>query len=190
MLSSKKLLVSSVAGLLLMGAIGGSALAAPATPGPAAPGQQQAWQGHGPGYVASFGYQSFSGPVAAAKALGMAPDQIRADRLAGKSLGQIADEKGVSRDALVNAMLESRKAVLDARVKAGSLTQEQEDTALATMKTRISQSLDRTDVGPNRPTDAPRLGLGLGSRLGAQSGPRDGTGPGPFGRGTGFGPRR
>ncbi len=186
MLSGKKPLVSSIVGLALVGSVAGSVAAAPPTPGLAAP-AQQGWAGRGPGYGAGFGYQTFSGPVVASKALGMTADEIRTQRLAGKSLGQIADEKGVKRDTLVSAMLDSRKAILDARVKAGTLTQEQEDAAVATMKAQISQSLDRTQVGPNRPADAPRLGLGMGSRFGNQTGPQDGTG---FGRGMGFGPRR
>ncbi len=178
----KKAVVSGVAGLLMLGAVAGSVSAAPPTPTPPGPSAraQQGWQGRGLGYGAEVGYQALSGPVA--KLLGMAAEQIHAERLAGKSLAQIAEAKGVKKDALVSAMLESHKAVLDARVKAGTLTQAQADAALETMKARVAQSVDRTQVGPNRPADGQRLGLGFGrGPMGQGMGPQDGTGFGPRG---------
>jgi len=178
----KKLLVSGAAGLLMLGAVAGTALAAPGTPTPPGPlpAVQGSWQGSGLGYGAGAGYQSALAPVA--KLLGMTVDQIHADRLAGKSLAQIAQEKGVATQALVNAMVEARKAALDARVKAGSLTQAQADAALATMKARIAESISRTSIGPNRPSDGQGLGLAFGrGPMGWQSGPQDGTGFGPRG---------
>lgn len=180
---AKKLVVSGVAGLIMLGAVAGSVAAAPPTPTPpaaAAAAQQSGWQGRGYGYGAGFGYQAISGPVA--KLLGMTADQIQAERTAGKSLAQIAEAKGVTKNALVNAMVESHKSVLDARVTAGTLTQAQADTALATMKTRIAQSVDRTEVGPNRPADGQGLGLAFGrGPMGQQVGPQDGTGFGTRG---------
>lgn len=180
---AKKIVVSGVAGLLMLGAVAGSVSAAtptPTPPGPPAAAQQSGWQGRGFGYGAGFGYQAISGPVEGL--LGMTADQIQAERLAGKSLAQIAEAKAVTKDALVNAMVESQKSVLDARVTAGTLTQAQADAALATMKTRISQSVDRTEVGPNRPADGQGLGLAFGrGPMGSQLGPQDGTGLGPNG---------
>ncbi len=177
----KKLMVSAVAGLVMLGAVAGSVSAASPTPtpqGPPAAGQQPGWAGRGFGYGAGFGYQAISGPISTL--LGMTADQIRAERLAGKSLAQIAADKGVSKDALVSTMLGSHKSVLDARVQAGTLTQAQEDAALATMKARVSQSVDRTQVGPNRPADGQGLGLAFGrGPMGRQLGPQDGTGFGP-----------
>ncbi|MCL4531858.1 MAG: hypothetical protein M1582_01465 [Actinobacteria bacterium] len=179
----KKLVVSGVAGLIILGAVAGSVSAAPATPtppGPPAAAQQSGWPGGGFGYGAGFGYQAISGPISTL--LGMSADQIRAERLAGKSLAQIAADKGVSKDALVNAMVQSHQSILDARVKAGTLTQAQADAALATMKTRVSQSVDRTEVGPNRPADGQGLGLAFGrGPMGRQLGPQEGTGFGPRG---------
>lgn len=179
----KKIVVSGVAGLLMLGMVAGSVSAAtptPTPPGPPAAGQQSGWQGRGFGYGAGFGYQAISGPIS--NLLGMTADQIRAERLAGKSLAQIAADKGVSKDSLVNAMVASHKSVLDARVKAGTLTQAQADAALAQMKTRVSESVDRTEVGPNRPADGQGLGLAFGrGPMGRQLGPQDGTGFGPGG---------
>lgn len=177
----KKVLVSGVAGLVMLGAVAGSVSAQtpPAQTQPGAGyGMQQGFQGRGSG--AGLGYQVAEAP--AAKALGMTVDQLHAERLAGKSLAQIAQAKGVKTDALINAMVESRKAVLDARVKAGTLTQAQAATALSTMTARMAESINRTEVGPNRPADGQGLGLAFGrGAMGRQAGPQNGTGFGPRG---------
>lgn len=177
----KKVLVSGVAGLVMLGAVAGTALAAPPTPtpqGPAVGAQQGRGIGYGMGY--GMGYQAAEAP--AAKALKMTVEDLHAQRLAGKSLAEIAKAQGVSTDAVVMAMVESRKAVLDARVSAGTLTQAQADEALKLMKERMSQSITRTEVGPNRPADGQGLGLAFGrGAMGRQLGPQDGTGFGPRG---------
>lgn len=177
---AKKVVVSGVAGLLMLGAVAGSVSAAPPAPNatPQGPAAQQNWQGRGMGY--GMGYQGAEAP--AAKALGMTVDQLHAERVAGKSLAQVAKEKGVSTDSLVSAMVSDRKAALDARVKAGTMTQAQEDAALKLMGDRMSQSIGRTEVGPNRPADGQGLGLAFGrGPMGRQAGPQDGTGYGPRG---------
>lgn len=201
---AKKVMVSGVAGLVMLGAVAGSVSAqtppAQAAPGPQA-GVQQGWQARGMGAGAGLGYQTAEAP--AAKVLGMTVEALHAERLAGKSLAQIAQAQGVSEDKLVSAMVESRKAALDARVKAGSLTQAQADEAIATMKARMAESMDRTEVGPNRPVDGQGLGLAFGrGQMGRQAGAQDGTGVGPRGQmgpqdgtrvgpqnGNGFGPK-
>jgi len=178
----KKVIVSGVAGLVMLGTVAGAVSAAPATPTPPGPaaGVQQGWQGRGFGNGAGLGYQVAEAP--AAKALGMTVDELHAERLAGKSLAEIAQAKGVSIDAVVNAMVESRKVALDARVKAGTLTQDQADQALVTMKARMAESVSRTQVGPNRPADGQGLGLAFGrGAMGRQLGPQDGTGFGARG---------
>lgn len=171
-------------GLALLGGAIGTSFAEDPTPTPAA--QAQQWQrgpGHGAGVRqgAGFGFQALSGEVA--DALGMTADQIRAERLAGKSLAEIAAAKGMSEDKLVELMLAARKKLLDQRVAAGTLTQAQADAAYTQMQARVKDGIERTEVGPNRPADG--VGLGLGWGRGAQAGtmadygqPGQGTGPG------------
>jgi hypothetical protein len=198
----KKVIVSGVAGLLMLGTVVGSVSAQtpPAEPPAASQGwsqqQQQNLQGRGPGYMQNqqgrglayqqdfqgrgMGYTQAEAPVA--KALGITVEDLHAQRLAGKSLAQIAEEKGVSTEAVVDAMVASKEAALDARVEAGALTQEQANTALETMKARIAESINRTEVGPNRPADGQGLSLAFGrGAMGQQLGPQDGTGFGPRG---------
>lgn len=176
----KKVLVSGLAGLLMLGAVAGSVAAQTPAQTPTGPGAGLQ-QGRGMGVGAGLGYQQAEAP--SAKVLGMTVEQLHTERLAGKSLAQIAADKKVSKEALVNAMVDSRKALLDARVKAGTLTQAQADTALATMKTQMTQSIDRTEIGPNRPAAGGQgLGMAFGrGQMGQRLGPQDGTGFGPRG---------
>jgi hypothetical protein len=105
-----------------------------------------------------FGYQTMT--EALTKLLGMTADQIHTERLAGKSLVQIAQSKGKSEADVIAALMTARRAALDARVKAGTLTQAQADAAYNLMEQRTKESVNHTEVGPNPPADRQRLGLG------------------------------
>jgi len=70
--------------------------------------------------------------------------QLRAD---GKTLAQIAAAKGVSEDALVNAILEQRRETLQAAVAAGRLTQEQANLMLKNMGANIRLQIT-SNAGP------------------------------------------
>jgi uncharacterized protein YidB (DUF937 family) len=88
---------------------------------------------------------------AAANALGMTADELLAELKAGKTLGQLADEKGVSRDALVKAMKDAAKEAVDKALQEGRITQEQADN----MKARIDEreiDLDKSFGPPPRPS--------------------------------------
>lgn len=71
---------------------------------------------------------------AVTKLLGMTREEIRAERVAGKTLSQIAQEKGVSDQQVTDAMLAARKAAIDQAVKDGKITQAQADWLLARAK--------------------------------------------------------
>lgn len=85
---------------------------------------------------------------AASKLIGQSVDDIRAARLDGKSLAQIAEAAGKTKDQLVNTILDAKKAIIDGLVKAGTLTQDQATLMLDNMKERVSTSVDRTETGP------------------------------------------
>jgi lambda repressor-like predicted transcriptional regulator len=59
--------------------------------------------------------------------LNMTPDQIVAERRAGKSLADVAAERGVDQATLLQAVTVTAKARLDEQVAAGNLTQERAD---------------------------------------------------------------
>jgi polyhydroxyalkanoate synthesis regulator phasin len=100
-------------------------------------GQQGPGQGQrGPGMV---------GPgQAIADLLGMTPQDLRTELQGGKSLAQVAEAKGVSRDTLKAKILETQKARLDAAVAAGRMTAEQAQQAAARMSANIDRMLDAT----------------------------------------------
>lgn len=95
-----------------------------------------------------------------AKLLGMTPSDIQTERIQGKSMVQIAEEKGVTEEKLMEAALAARKAQIDQLVKDGKITQAQADYMLTQMKTRIKANLERTTVG--KPGWAGKRGNGQG----------------------------
>jgi len=184
-INGKKYLLSAAAGVLLLagGTLSAGAQAAPtATATPPAAGAQA---GYGAG--ARWGAQA-SAPTIVADLLGMTASEIQAERQAGKSLVEIAAAKGVSEDKLVAEIIADRQAQLDARVKAGTLSEEQEQLMLERMQTQVKAAVERTTVGPMGPADGAGLGLGLGPRN-QQAQNQNGTlrqGPGPRAGGYGL----
>lgn len=82
------------------------------------------------------------------KLLGLNPDQIAEKRKAGESLADIAKDRGVSEGKLVDTMVGARKKILDERVKAGIITQDQENAILDRMKANIGARVKDPAVGP------------------------------------------
>lgn len=89
--------------------------------------------GHGPGRVDL---------AAAADALGMTVAELRTAVENGKTLADLAEEKGVAQGALVEALVAVAKERMAAAVTDGRLTQEQADARAAYLETRITASLD------------------------------------------------
>ena len=100
------------------------------------PGQPGQWQGQG--------QRGRGGPQVVADLLGMTPDQLRAELQSGKSLAQIAEAKGVSRDTLKAKILEAQKARLDAAVAAGRITAEQAQQHISQMSANVDRMIDAT----------------------------------------------
>jgi hypothetical protein len=112
--------------------------------GPGQPGQRPG----GPAGMAQ------GGPQVVADILGMTPQDLRAEMQAGKSLAQVAEAKGVGRDALKAKLLEAHQTRIDAAVAAGKLTAEQAQKMTERANANIDQMLDRTPgqrPGPRGP---------------------------------------
>jgi hypothetical protein len=75
---------------------------------------------------------------AAASYLGMTAANLRAALEGGKTLAQIAEDRGKSVDGLVNALVDDAGAELAAAVKAGRLTDAQRDSMLSGLRKRIA----------------------------------------------------
>jgi len=107
-----------------------------------------------------------------AKLTGQSTAEVVADRQAGKTFTAIAAEKGVSKTAVVDEALKVRTQVLDAKVKDGSITQAQADTAKANMTTRLNERVDTV----NTTCDGTGGGQGRGQGRGMGGGMGRGAG--------------
>lgn len=96
-------------------------------------------------------------------------DELYKEHAAGKTYGTIANEAG-KLDEFKAQMLDQKKAILDERVKNGTLTQEQEDQILSAIK---SNQATCDGTGLNR-------GAGFGYNMGKGNGQglRNGNGRG------------
>lgn len=106
-----------------------------------------------------------------AKLTGKSVDDVYAARAKGDSFADITSTACVSADELTSEVLEARKAALDAAVKAGTLTQAQEDTVLANMKARVSAR-----VTSDAPANCTGAGAGAGGGCGRGAGRGAGRG--------------
>lgn len=76
----------------------------------------------------------------AAEKLGMTEAELRTELQNGRSIADVAEEKGVDTQVISDAYLEQTQADLDAQVASGSLTQEEADAKLE----------QKTDALPDR----------------------------------------
>lgn len=133
------------------------------------PTQQSSASAYGQGYGVKVGMgyadnSTWAGPqnslvAVAAKVLGMSQADLVA-QLSDKTIAQVAQEKGIAVDKIVNAFLAPRVTALQTAVEEGRLTQAQADQMLALMKTHVTEQLSEawTSVGP---------GTGSGNPAGA-----------------------
>lgn len=103
---------------------------------------QGAWPMH-PGFLGRRGHgllhggRGMGGPEldAAATALGMTRADLVTELQNGKTIGQVADARGVDRQQVRDAIVAAHRAELDAAVKNGALTQQQADLMLQLYQT-------------------------------------------------------
>jgi hypothetical protein len=82
-------------------------------------------------------------PSAAARYLGVTPEQILSERRSGRSLAQIANTtSGKSAAGLIEALVSARKANLVAAVAAGSLRRTNENKLLSTLRQRVTTEVN------------------------------------------------
>lgn len=114
----------------------------------------------------------------AASYLDVTAEQLRTDLRSGKTLAQIAREKGKSVDGLIKAMVDAAATRLDEAVGAGRLTEAQKQSILADLQQKITDF-----VNGIRPAFGPHGLRGPGSFFGDRfGGPRLHRERGDFGR--------
>ena len=102
--------------------------------------------------------------------LGMSLDEISEQRQDGKSLVEIAAEQGVDEETLVATLVGVVEENLQQRVDDGFITQERADLLLELVTERVTDAVNRTEVGPSG------SGRHLGGRIGGRIGGRGGCG--------------
>lgn len=117
--------------------------------------------GERPG-LGNFGNQGMNEEVAGY--LGISVEDLIAKRHSGMSLVDIANEKGITEEQLINYISENRIEELNKLVDEGRITQEQLDQHEAYMEQRIKQNIESTSIGPKGLGN----GMGQGRRAGRQ----------------------
>ncbi|MBI1882175.1 MAG: hypothetical protein HYR94_28715 [Chloroflexi bacterium] len=126
--------------------------------------------GGGPGQMGMGG--RFGGPEnslisVAAEKLGMTTDELMAELQADKSIAEVAAEKNVAVDTIVDAVITPRSENLKEQVANGQLTQEQADAMVALMKANLNQQINAKGLGQG-------FGRGMGNMMdGRRGGPEN-----------------
>lgn len=121
--------------------------------------------GRGAGNAAVIGNNNSLADIVS-NTLGISRFDLAQERQAGKSLLDIAAEKGVAEDQLITSLMEQRQQRLDQALQDQKITQQQYDQCLQTMRNNLESNLSRTATGPN--------GMGAGQGAGKSMG--NGTG--------------
>lgn len=100
-------------------------------------------RGHGPGGNKGGPRGAKLPPAAVAAALGIEVGELRAEQRAGKSIAQIAQEKGLSRQSLLDTLIAAAETRLADEVASGELTQAEADERRAGLAERIGKAVDQ-----------------------------------------------
>ncbi len=166
MKTSKKvaLIAAGLVAGLVLGSIGAAFAAAPAS--------TATTTAAGAGYGIGASLRGAGGRLidVVAKLTGLSVDDVRAKRASGQSIADIAKAEGVEASAVVDEALAVRKAVLDAKVASGDLTQDQADAIYAQMRERLTERVTTTQTGRPSWAGQGRGGQGRGAGLGCGGG--------------------
>ena len=137
-MSKKIVFVVALVAALTVTALAGAGLAFAQEPTPPAP-------GYVPGYGCcgwGRGWHGLGLVDALAELTGLEPADLYAEMQEGKTLLEVAQAHGVSAEQLVETALAYRAEVLQQRIEAGYLTQEQADRMLEHMREEMLEHLE------------------------------------------------
>jgi len=113
--------------------------------------------------------------------LGMQPSDLLTQLQSGKTIADLAKEKNISTDTIIDAVVASRQDALNSAVKDGTLTQAQADARVALLKANLAAMFDK-------PLNTTGFGMGDGFGMHGYGFHGPGMGMPGFGfRGHGFG---
>ncbi|HNX29902.1 MAG TPA: hypothetical protein PKN87_10930 [Syntrophomonadaceae bacterium] len=106
---------------------------------------------------------------------GLSIEDIRTERVEGKSLAAIAEAEGISEQTVIDKVIAERTAVLEQLKADDKITDAQYENCISNMQERIKANIERTTVGPAN-----------GNKTGGRGGCMQGNGQG-LGQGSGMG---
>lgn len=165
---NKQRLVSVVAAALVVGVVAGNVVSGWAA-GPVAPARStSSTPAAGLGLRLGAAMQAGGARLVdvVAKLTGMDVDDVTAKRAEGASFATIAAAEGVTSAKVVDSAVAARKGLLDEKVKAGTITTAQADTALENMETRLTERVAATDASCDGTGGGMRGGRGAGRGAG------------------------
>lgn len=108
--------------------------------------------GHHGGHGGGIGHIE----TAAAKALGISEADLRARQQAGKSIADVAKEKGIDLATVTTSVTDAATTQIAQAVTDGKITQARADTLTATLDAKITEEIDEVhDGGRGGPFGAP-----------------------------------
>lgn len=117
----------------------------------------------------------------AADALGMSEADLRTQLESGKTLAQVAQDKGVDVNKVIDALVADAAKSIDQAVTDGKLTQQQADTFKSTLKDRVTQMVNsaKPKAGRHGGTHGPGMmpGGNTGNGSGSTTTPSTGATP-------------
>lgn len=126
--------------------------------------------GSGLGVYSGMGRNGGGLASTATDILGISRTELASARQAGKSLNDIATDKGISQEQLVNSVLVKRQENLAQALQEQKITQEQYNQCVQQMKENIEKNLARTETGPSGKGNGAKMNQGQGRGNGTQTG--------------------
>jgi hypothetical protein len=107
--------------------------------------------GHG------FGHRGrFFDLAVAADALGITEDELRTELEGGSSIADVATEKGIDLQTVIDALVADATADIDEKLAAGDIDQERADALKANLTERITDLVERDGLRGGHPGRGPR----------------------------------
>ena len=133
---ASKLSTYALAGAIGLTGVAGAALVVPAVSYAATGDSTPPCGGHG------HGHGSRGMHLAALEDLGITAEEVRTAAEAGSTLAELAQEQGVERQALIDALVAAHQERLDAAVADGRLTQAEVDEKAADLQAHVTEMVD------------------------------------------------
>ncbi|MBM4763233.1 hypothetical protein [Bacillus sp. B15-48] len=128
---------------------------------------KNAGMGMGMGRGAAGGGQAFAGSMheVIAEELGMTAEDLYAARSEGKSIADLAAEKGIEVEELLNVIVEEHKAKLQPLIETGQISEGQMEAMLTNHEARMEAMMNQDEIGPRNGRGAGHMGMSQGGRM-------------------------